>query len=206
LAHHDENTFDCEWLQLDGQPCPSTLAPGMQSLWAEADRIWERFENKPEFGAFVAADYRKVYQALARLQGRAVTMLEWGSGLGVITIMASRLGFEAYGIEVESDLVERSRRLAEQYGPEARFATGNFIPEEYEWNPEYGDGNFRTQLEAEPGYYELDMELRDFDLVYAYPWPDEQPLFLDIMRRCGGANALFLGYDVREGILLGRRR
>jgi len=178
----------------------------MESLWIEAERIWEQLQASPEFAAFVAADYRKVYQALVRLQGCAVTVLEWGSGLGVVTIMASRLGFEAYGIEIESRLVERSRRLAEQYGPEARFVTGSFIPKEYEWDPEYGDENFRTRLEAEPGYHELDMELRDFDLVYAYPWPDEQPLFLDIMRRCGGENALFLGYDVREGILLSRRR
>jgi hypothetical protein len=122
----------------------------------------------------------------------------------VITIMASSLGFDACGIEIESQLVNLARGLAEKYGPQARFATGNFIPDDYEWSPEYGDGDFRTASEATSGYEELDMELRDFDLVYAYPWPDEQPMYRDIMQQCGGRNSLYLGYDAREGTILSR--
>ena len=178
----------------------------LRSLWTEADEIWERCQDRRPFRGFVAADYQEVYEALVRLQGRLVTVLEWGSGLGVITIMASNLGFEAYGIESESPLVDWSRKLAEKYGPNARFVTGSFIPEEYEWNPECADDSFRTEVDVEPAYDELDMELRDFDLVYAFPWPDELPLYHDIMRQCGGENSLFLTYDAREGIWLDRIR
>ena len=42
---------------------------------------------------------------LRALAGRAVSFLEWGSGTGVITIMADMLGFEAYGIEINPALV-----------------------------------------------------------------------------------------------------
>ena len=44
------------------------------------------------------------------------------------------------------------------------------------------------------------MELRDFDLVYAYPWPGERLFFLDIMKKFGRPGAMFMTYDVREGI------
>jgi hypothetical protein len=194
---------------MNSEPPPNQTQPSepdsrTRALWSEAEDIWERHQNQREFRAFVAADYREVYDALVRLQGRVMNILEWGSGLGVVTIMASNLGFEAYGIESEPRLVEWSRKLAEEYGPAAQFVTGSFIPSEYEWDPEYSDESFRSDVEAEPGYTELDMELRDFDLVYAFPWPDEQPLCGDIMRKCGGESSLFLSYDAREGILLNR--
>lgn len=201
--------MDHESIELDDQTDHAPLPPPMQALCSEAGEIWDRYENEREFRGFVAADYEAIYQVLVQLQGRVATVLEWGSGLGVITIMASGLGFDACGIEIEPELVDLSRDLAGKYGPQARFATGNFIPDHYEWSPEYGDGDFRTTSEAASGYEELDMELRDFDLVYAYPWPNEQPMYHDIMRQCGGKNSLYLGYDVREGASLsrfGRRR
>ena len=59
-------------------------------------------------------------------------------------------------------------------------------------------------MDAASAYDELDMELRDFDLVYAYPWPDEHILFHNIMRRFGRREALFLSYHEREGVELVR--
>ena len=52
-----------------------------------------------------------------------------------------------------------------------------------------GDGDFRNESESEPGYTELNMGLDDFDLVYSYPWPDEQGLCQHIVSRCGNPNA-----------------
>ncbi len=176
----------------------------MKALWTESDELWERCRNQLEFGSFVSADYLAIYRELIQLQGQIDTVLEWGSGLGVVTIMASRLGFDAYGIEVEPVLVERSLELAEKYGPDAKFATGSFIPDEYEWNSEITSDSTRTDHDSRAAYDELDMDLRDFDLVYAYPWPDEHPFFMNILQTCGGVGSLFLSYDAREGALLTR--
>ncbi len=176
----------------------------MKQLWTESDEIWERCRNQLEFGSFVSADYLAIYRELIQLQGQVETVLEWGSGLGVVTIMASRLGFDAYGIEVEPVLVERSFDLAEKYGPDAQFATGSFIPDEYEWDSEITSDSTRTDHDSRAAYDELDMELRDFDLVYAYPWPDEHPFFMNILRTCGREGSLFLSYDAREGTSLTR--
>ncbi len=166
--------------------------------------MWERHIDAPAFKGYVSADYRSVYRELAKLRGRVWKVLEWGSGLGVVTIMASRMGFDAYGIESEPDLVEMSRTFARTYGPDARFTRGSFIPDEFEWNAADGDEMHWTEVDAPAAYDELEMELSDFDLVYAFPWPDEHVLFRNIMRKCGHRDALLLSYDSREGIQLVR--
>ena len=89
--------------------------------------------------------------------------------------------------------------LAEKYGAEGvQLVHGTFIPREYEWSAASDDTSFRSDVEAEPGYDELDMDLRDFDLVYAYPWPEEFLLFNDILRTCGREDCLFLNVWTRS--------
>jgi len=181
---------------------PDHLLTEFHELWQAADQLWEERQDQPAFHGYVSADYPAIYQALVRLQGRAVTVLEWGSGLGIVTIMASRMGFEAYGIEAEDELVDHSREFAETYGPAALFAQGSFIPDAFDWNPSDGDDIVRTLVDTPAAYGELDMELRDFDLVYAYPWPDEHTLYRNIIREYGRSDALLLSYDAREGLEL----
>ena len=177
-------------------------SPALRELWKEAGLIWDRKENDPEFGSFVSSDYEEAFRVLAHLRGRVRTFLEWGSGLGIVTLTASSLGYEAYGIEAEPKLVEMSRELADRYFLEAHFAVGNFIPDDYQWNPDFGEEALRSGLEIEPGYDSLDMTLGDFDLVYVFPWPDEQEFCTDIMKQCGDRGAFLLIHDSREGFLL----
>ena len=185
-------------------PAIDTLLLEMRSLWTESDALWEESHEQAEFGGFVSADYVEVYQALLELKDQVTTVLEWGSGLGVVAIMASRLGFESYGIEVEPGLVQHAEQLAEQYGPDTQFAAGSFIPDDYQWNIELPGTCTRSETDSRAAYHELDMQLHDFDLVYAYPWPDEHGLYLDILRNHSGENTLFLSYDAREGVSLTR--
>jgi len=173
------------------------------NLWSEADALWEKNQAQPAFQGYVSADYSAIYHSLASLKGRVTTFLEWGSGLGIVTIMASRMGFEACGIETEPDLVDYSREFARTWGPAARFSQGSFIPDGFEWNPAEDDV-FRTVIDVASGYGNLDMELRDFDLIYAYPWPDERDLFKSIARQFGSGNAMLMMFDVREGLSLAR--
>lgn len=180
------------------------LLEEMRALWAEAEEIWDEYHEVEGFGGYVSADFVEVYQALLKLQGQVDTVLEWGSGLGVVTIMASRMGFQAYGIEVEPLLVDHAEQLAERYGPDAQFAVGSFIPDDYQWGIELPGNPSRTETDSRAAYDELDMQLHDFDLVYAYPWPDEHGLYLDIIGNHGGEQALFLSYDAREGVSLTR--
>jgi hypothetical protein len=174
----------------------------IRAVCRDGDAIWDRFfdEHAGTWHGFVPAVYPKVYRALRKLRSRAKLFLEWGSGPGTIAIMADLLGFDAYGIEIDPRLVDEAQALAAKHGSNATFVEGSFIPAEYEWNVEHGDAEFQTELEGEAGYDELGLELVDFDLVYAYPWPDEEPMFHDIMNQCGRPGAWFLTYGAFEGV------
>ena len=89
-----------------------TLLNEFTQLWEDADKIWEQESATPAFAAYVSADYMPIYEQLKLLRSQADTFLEWGSGLGVVTIMASRMGFDASGVEAESELVRRGDRVA----------------------------------------------------------------------------------------------
>jgi hypothetical protein len=187
------------------------LIAEMQSLWADAEALWEDRQNTAAFEGYVGSDFPAAFELLCSLQGRAATFLEWGSGLGVVTIMAARLGFDAYGIEIQPGLVELAEELAAKYRADAQFACGSFVPERFRADLHRGDEFFRTDADAHSAYDQLDRELCDFELVYAYPWPDEHRLFRSIMRQCGAPRALLIRFDNREGLSLhrcgrGRRR
>ena len=90
-------------------------------LNALVDRGWEIFERfdadvrRKRFHPFVAADYDRVLATLLPLAAPGRRFVEWGSATGVITIMASLLGFEAYGIELDPALVRIARELATNF-------------------------------------------------------------------------------------------
>jgi len=175
-----------------------------ENLWQEAQQLWERHRLTPPFEGYVSGDYVGLYHVLAKLHGQVWTFLEWGSGLGVLTIMASRMGFEAYGIETEPVLIDHANDLAERHGSDAQFAEGSFIPEQFDisFSAEYAIN--RTVIDMPSAYDTIDMELSDFDLVYGFPWPEEHDFFRAIMRQCARPEALFLSYDARDEISLCR--
>jgi hypothetical protein len=149
---------------------------------------------------FVAADYESVLHALLALRATGLRFLEWGSALGVITIMADLLGFEACGIELDPTLVRAARHLAARYESRARFALGSFLPADYEWRPRSGDGRLGTIGQGPAGYAELGHPLAEFDVVFAFPWSGEEPLMHDLMAHHGNRQARLLLYGVRDGV------
>ena len=175
-----------------------------EGLWQEAHNLWEQHRLTTPFEGYVSGDYAALYHALADLRGQAWNFLEWGSGLGVLTIMASRMGFEAYGIETESILIDYANDLAERHGSDAQFAHGSFIPEQFDisFSEEYAIN--RTVIDMPSAYHTIDMELSDFDIVYGFPWPDEHDFFREIMKQCARPDALYLSYDARDEISLCR--
>jgi len=187
----------------DGLSDPELLAE-FRLLWRDAASLWDEHENEAAFEGYVGSDFDAAYRVLKSFQGRAATFLEWGSGLGVVAIMAARMGFESSGIEIQPGLVDLAQTLAQKYHADVTFVCGSFVPEDFEPDASLGDEFFRTDSDSASGYDQLDRELADFDLVYAYPWPDEQGLFNSIMRRYGGRRAVLIRYDNREGISFGR--
>src|SRR6056297_2307384 len=85
---------------------------------------------------FVAADYELVFQTLAWIRDTRPLIgnrfVEWGCGIAVVASLATRLGFDSFGIEAEPDLLRPGREtLADWFetpgdGPE--LIGGNFLP------------------------------------------------------------------------------
>lgn len=182
-------------LQLDHGLEHQSLRDRLAKLCVEGKAIAERFDvdvRSLAFHPFLPADYRGVLHCLEQLEPRGGRFLEAGSATGVITILADLLGWEACGIELDESLVKTARVLAERYGSGARFAAGSFLPAGYEWVSEQGDSRMGTIGTGRPGYEELGLELADFDVVCAFPWPGEESLLLDLMARRGAPDARLL--------------
>jgi hypothetical protein len=171
---------------------------------ADAGRaIWNRFDvqvRRHVFHPFVPADYDAVLGSLLALREPGLRFLEWGSATGVITIMADLLGYEAYGIEIDGDLVATARALAADFGSTATFAEGSFLPPGYHYSAADGDRRLGTIASGPSGYAALGMQLDAFDLVYGYAWPGEADMMHDLMRRYGGAGARLLLNVGAEGL------
>ena len=180
---------------------PSIPSATLDRLIHEGSDAWEEFRllAKERHHLFIPCDHRGVYDELRKLRGRAATFVEFGSAAGVVTIMADLLGFEAYGIEIEPWLVERSAELAEQFGSSAVFVEGTFVAPEFQEEVELLSGDFVTPTGGADAFQELGLELSDFDLVFAYPWPGDEDWLQELVRRHAGATTLLLTYDVTEG-------
>jgi hypothetical protein len=169
-----------------------TLRARLASLHEEGHEMWNRFDREvrqQEWHPFVPADFASVTRTLLSLRAPGLRFLEWGSAMGIITITADLLGFEAYGIEIDPDLVASARIMATRFNSNARFATGSFFPAGYEWRSPRGDPRLGTLGVGISAYPELGHPLDDFDLVFGYPWDGEEPIMLDLMQRYGGAGA-----------------
>ncbi len=162
---------------------------------------WHDFcaQRAGEFHRVIPADQRLAIDMLKDQRNRANTFLELGSATGVITVLADIIGFEAVGIEIEPALITTAEDLAEEVSSGARFVEGSFVPPDYRDEVGLLESDYMTPTEGADAYGELGMEIADFDLVYAYPWPGEEDWLIEMVRRFGGPRTSLMIYTVRDG-------
>src|SRR5262245_62800329 len=119
-------------VDLDLKSRPAPMPASVRQFLREADRRIEQFQATSKAHAFVPSDHFSAFGALQSLAESALApggrFCEWGSGFGVVTCLAAMIGFDACGIEIEADLVDAARRLAEDFELSAEFVCGSFIP------------------------------------------------------------------------------
>ena len=111
-------------------PLPSEIAAFLAEV---NDRIDHFMRSHPTWGSgFVPSDFVTVYHALRTISDSHLTtgrhLCEWGSGFGIVAMLAEMLGFRACGIEIDQALVEQAHALAGDREFEAEFVHGSFIP------------------------------------------------------------------------------
>jgi hypothetical protein len=188
------------------------LPPNVSTLLDDARRRIEALEHtsRAAMPAFVPSDFALVYRALSAIQsGNLATggkFLEWGSGIGIVACLATQLGFDAVGIEIERPLVAIAEDLARRHRLATEFVCGSFLPAGAEVRLETPDDFTWLTTTGQCAYDQLDLAPDDFDLIFAYPWPGEEQIIFDLFADHAATGALLLTYHGLEGIRLQRKR
>jgi predicted O-methyltransferase YrrM len=190
-------------------PSTGPIPREVRAYLREAERRIEQFQQDRLIPAFVSCDFERTYRVLAALAESAIApgslFCEWGCGFGVVTCLAAMLDFDARGIEIETDLVEAAQQLAEDFGVPAEFVCGSFIP------PGSADclelsGDFAWLSTEEQKVDETDLGAADFDVIFAYPWPDEEHVLANIFERHAAPGALLVTYHGGDEFWLRRKK
>jgi SAM-dependent methyltransferase len=196
-----------EAIDIPGDVMERSIPAEVRSWVHEARQRVQVFQDRwdrPQIEQFVASDYELVYQTLEWIGEAGLAsgrrFLEWGCGFAAVTALAGRLGWDAIGIEAEEELLSEGRRLVADWDQPVELVCGNFLPPGGE---ALADDPTVPSLghPIESGYELLGLELDDFDLVFAYPWPGEEEFHGRVFERFAARGALlcqFCGpYDVR---------
>ena len=158
---------------------------------------------------FVPCDFHLLDQSLTWIeQNHLLTgsrFCEFGSGFGVAALLAAMHGMESVGIEIESTLVEQSSNLADDLGLAARFYCGSFVPRDISGIRKLAFEMEHVETHEGDVYEEIGLDLDDFDLFFAFPWPGEEHFFEAVFQAGAADNSLLLSYRGRNGMHLLRK-
>ncbi len=181
------------------------------ALLADAHERIEAMDNsmRVEIPAFVPSNFEVVYHALAEIQAANLAtgrrFVEWGSGIGMVACLASCVGFDAVGIEIERKLVDIAHEIADDHDISVEFVCGSFVPAGIVPRVDWVDGVAWLTTEGDDGHDELELDPDDFDVVFAYPWPGEEQVIFDLFADVAAVGALLLTFHGMEGVKLQRK-
>lgn len=187
------------------------LSADVESLIDEAYTRIESFmlADQKVIENFVNCDFHLLAQSIDWIAGQNLMagnrVCELGSGFGVAAMLGAMAFGESIGIEIEPPLVEQARLLAESRGIHAQFFCGSFVPRGVEAIEQIAADQENVTTDSDDVFDEIGLELSDFDLFFAFPWPGEQCFFEQVVESCGSDGALLLTYRGRDGMQLQRK-
>jgi hypothetical protein len=186
-----------------------TIPADVQRFLNEAEQRIVQFQQSAHIPGFVPSDAERVYCVLHSISETALApgqrFCEWGSGFGVVTSLAAVLGFEAWGIEIEAELVDAARQLAADFDLPAEFVHGSFIQRGGEDLVERNVGFSWLVPDSGSAYAEMDLDPDDFDIVFAYPWPDEDQMTANLFQRFAAEGSLLITFHGGDDIRVRRK-
>ncbi|MEO0480330.1 MAG: class I SAM-dependent methyltransferase [Planctomycetota bacterium] len=180
----------------------------VEAISRRSDEVWTTLRERRggRFHSFVPSDLHSAHEALLEVRERGDSFLELGAGAGAVTIVADLLGFDATGVEIEPWLVESAEVLAEEFDSEARFVEGSFLPHDFD-PQQFADGDFHVTYDDSSSAFDgAGFDIEDFDVVYAFPWPEEEELFDALIRGWARPDACYLAYCAGSGVSMREAR
>src|SRR5580698_7259621 len=181
-------------LPVTDDPLPSDVCRFLE----EAEERIDEFQSNCRVPGFVPSDYTLAYRVLRGLAEsplpRGRQFCEWGSGFGVVTCLAAMLDFESCGIEIERPLVDQARSLADDFGLSVEFAQGSFVPPGAEDRIHASGVYSWLTTDGDYAYEDLELNPSDMDLIFAYPWPDEEAITGELFEYYAGNDAVLVTY------------
>lgn len=125
-------------------------------IFAQAEQAGAKFtdvdseDRVPALISTTSAVAWSILRAAQAIPPRGRRLIEWGSGMGAVTLAAAEMGWQAKGLELEPTLVAASEKLAATLGRPGSFVQGSYLP--------------GADCAIDPC---------DADVVFAFAWPVE---------------------------------
>ena len=205
-------TLHCVEFEHEPLPTPHNIVEFLSAV----DELIEqhRVNSATTFRGFVPSNYPVIYGCLKSIYDSRLVcgdrFCEWGSGVGVVASLAAMVGYESYGIEYDGNLCRVAEGIRAAFDVPVKLVHGSFIPEGVEDLIDDAfvsyDGELALHTGADRAYDEIGYAIRDFDLIFAYPWPNDIELTYKIFDRCAAQAALLLVYYDDAAIALYRKQ
>ncbi|HIG85272.1 MAG TPA: class I SAM-dependent methyltransferase [Verrucomicrobia bacterium] len=192
-------------LTIERKKLPEKVKNYLREANHRIDEFFETEKNR-KVPRFIPCNDELLYHWLSAINDSDLCLgkvyCEWGSGYGVGTCLASLLGYESYGIEIEPSLIEASRKLAEDSNISVTIIERDYMPEGFECYEGSGGAElirpenytYQERSELRPGYEGMDADLDEVDIFFIYPWPGEQEFVLEFFQAVAADGTLCLIY------------
>jgi hypothetical protein len=198
------------------------VSDNVARLIETCSRGWERFfaDHDDQAPRFVPSVPERVFAVLEEVTTRRLpptrVFCEWGSGFGTATCLAALLGYEAYGLEIDEELVRLSRAIARRLGIPVQILCTSFFPAGYE---AYGGGDkaavvtpasvsahHDTDEARGPLRYDgMKIAIADIGVFFAYPWPEERERIQELFEAVARQGAILVVYHTDTDIRVFRK-
>ena len=181
---------------------PDDIAAMLVEAGGRCDAFFEAGLDR-RFPRYLPSNPEVVHAALVSLKAsgqlRGTLFCEWGCGFGIATCLASLLGYEAYGIELEPELAELASQLADDLKIPVEILCTSYLPEGYEECEGVGGKDLLTpeatvlhdhSIDTTPVYDGLDPG--EVDLFFVYPWPGQEEFMMALFEALATEDAILL--------------
>jgi hypothetical protein len=139
---------------------------------------------------------------------------EWGCGFGICACIAAKLGYEAYGIELDPKMAKKARSLTDDLGIPIEVLETSYVPEGYDSYSGMGgealikedrmlslDDRFVSELI----YDGMDRPIAEIDIFFVYPWPRQQDFMRELFDAVAAEGAILITFHKSGEILAFRK-